>query len=74
LELEDSAWLKKRLPAKNDQREFMDWLKKGHREGDLGKEIEPGQKETEGHEHLSPGSPEAEEKVREWEREKGRRK
>lgn len=52
----------------------MGWLKKGHKEGELGREIGTSQKETEGHEHLGPGSPEAEEKVREWEREKGRRR
>ena len=73
-ELENSGWLKKRLPAESDRREFMDWLKKGHKEGELGKELQPGQKETERHEHLHPGSREAEEKVREWERGKGRRR
>ena len=73
-ELENSGWLKKRLPAEKDRREFMDWLKRGHKEGELGKELKPGQKGTEGHEHLSPGSPAAEQKVMEWEREKGRRR
>ncbi len=73
-ELEDLGWLKTRLPAEKDRREFMGWLKKGHKEGELGREIGTSQKETEGHEHLGPGSPEAEEKVREWEREKGRRR
>jgi hypothetical protein len=73
-ELQDSEWLKKRLPAEKDRREFMDWLKKGHKEGELGQELKPGEKGKEGHEHISPGSAEAENKVREWEQEKGRRK
>jgi hypothetical protein len=71
-ELENSDWLKKRLPSANDRRAFMDWLKKGHKEGELGAEIRKGGKETEGHEHLRPGSPEAETRVREWESEQGR--
>jgi len=73
-ELEDSAWLKGRLPGPEDRRNFMEWLKKGHKEGDVGAEVRPGQSESEKHEHYRPGSRAAEEKVREWERELGRRR
>jgi nucleoid DNA-binding protein len=73
-ELEDSDWLKKRLPDAGDRRKFMDWLKKGHKVGELGAEVEQGQRGTEGHEHIRPGSPEAEAKVSEWESEQGPRK
>lgn len=72
-ELEDSDWLNKRLPDGEDRRSFMDWLKKRHKEGELGPEVPEGRRETEGHVHLAPGSREAEAAVREWEREKGRR-
>jgi hypothetical protein len=73
-ELENSGWLKRRLSEPEDRRDYMAWLKKGHKEGELGAEIEPGQTATERHEHLRPGSPEAEASVREWERGMGRRR
>jgi hypothetical protein len=46
-ELEESAWLRRRLPDDERRREFMKWLEKGHRQG-------------EEHTHLRPGSQEAE--------------
>jgi hypothetical protein len=70
-ELENSAWLKKRLPNPDDRREFMGWLKQGHKEGDVGAEIPQGQKVTEKHQHYRPGAPETEAKVREWEEMRG---
>ncbi|MDN5770574.1 MAG: hypothetical protein L0H24_06740 [Microlunatus sp.] len=48
VELEDSGWLKKKLPDVERRREFMKWLEANHKQG-------------EAHEHLRPGSPEAEE-------------
>ena len=71
-ELENSSWLKKRLPQAADRKKFMDWLKAGHKEGDLGAELKAGHRDLGKHEHLSPGSSEAESKVREWESEQGR--
>jgi RHS repeat-associated protein len=59
--LKNSGWLNKRYPDKADQRRFTDRLKAGHGEG------EP-------HEHLAPGSKVAEERLKEWEQEEGRRK
>jgi hypothetical protein len=53
-ELEDSDWLKRRLPDDDRRREFMDWLKKGHRLG------EP-------HVHKRPSSRELEQAVQEFE-------
>ena len=73
-ELENSGWLKNRLKDPADRRQFMDWLKKGHKEGDRGGEVGASGRQTEGHEHLRPGSREAEAKVREWESEQGRGK
>ena len=46
VELEDSGWLKKKLPDADRRREFMKWLEKNHKAG-------------EEHAHLRPGSPEA---------------
>jgi hypothetical protein len=57
-ELEDSGWLKKREPDKVRRRRFMDWLEKNHNSG------EP-------HEHLNPGSPEAERALQDWRDEEG---
>lgn len=68
-ELENSAWLKKRVKSEGDRRKFMKWLKKGHKEGDLGAELKPGDRDVGKHEHLRPGSPEAEAKVSQWEAE-----
>lgn len=46
VELEDSGWLKKKLSDPDRRREFMKWLEKNHKQG-------------EAHEHLKPGSREA---------------
>lgn len=46
-ELQDSGWLKEKVPDVNTRRNFMKWLEQGHKQG-------------EAHEHLRPGSPEAE--------------
>jgi hypothetical protein len=73
-ELEDSAWLKNRIKDEKARKEFMDWLKKGHKEGDTGPEIPQGQKVTESHEHYPPGAPQTEAKVREWEQTRSKRK
>lgn len=71
-ELENSEWLKKRIPDPEARRKFMDWLDKNHRTGETGTERQPG-KETEKHDHYSPGSKAAEEAVKNWEREEGKR-
>ncbi|MDX3748930.1 hypothetical protein [Streptomyces sp. AK08-02] len=73
-ELENSGWLRKRLTRPEDRRDLMDWLKRGHREGELGKEPVPGKTVPKGHDHYEPGTPESEEMVKEWERTKGRRR
>jgi hypothetical protein len=73
-ELENSGWLKKRLPAQRDRRAFMDWLKARHKQGIQGDEVVAGRSGVDGHDHYPPGAPETEEMVREWEREMGRRK
>jgi hypothetical protein len=52
-ELQESGWLRERLPSVADRRAFMKWLERGHKQG-------------EAHEHLRPGSPEAEAKLGEW--------
>jgi hypothetical protein len=57
-ELEDSGWLKKQEPDPGRRRQLMDWLKKKHASG------EP-------HEHLNPGSPEAEQALQDWRNEVG---
>jgi hypothetical protein len=57
-ELENSGWLKERLPDANHRRSFMKWLERGHKQG-------------EAHEHLRPGSPEAEAKLQEFADETG---
>jgi hypothetical protein len=51
VELEDSGWLRKKLPDADRRREFMKWLEANHKQG-------------EAHEHLRPGSPQAEEMLR----------
>jgi hypothetical protein len=51
VELEDSGWLKKKLPDADRRREFMKWLEANHQQG-------------EAHEHLRPGSREAEAMLR----------
>ena len=56
-ELESLGWLKKRLPSAEHRRDFMKWLQKGHTEDD--------------HEHLSPGSREANRMLEEWSQESG---
>jgi hypothetical protein len=53
-ELEDSPWLRQRLPNDDRRREFMKWLEKGHKQG-------------EEHAHFRPGSRELEAAVREFE-------
>ncbi|MGY1898331.1 hypothetical protein [Nocardia gipuzkoensis] len=55
-ELEDSAWLRRRLPDDRRRREFMKWLERGHNQGER-------------HTHLRPDSREAEAAVREFEAE-----
>ncbi|MEV6448592.1 hypothetical protein [Amycolatopsis sp. NPDC051716] len=55
-ELEKSGWLRQRMPDEERRREFMEWLQKGHEQG-------------EAHTHLRPGSREAEAAVREFEAE-----
>lgn len=55
-ELENSGWLKRRMPSVERRREFMEWLQKGHERG-------------EAHTHLRPGSREAESAVRQFETE-----
>ncbi len=45
----------------------MDWLTKGHVEGDLGEELKPGDRDAGKHEHLKKGTAKLEAKVREWE-------
>jgi hypothetical protein len=72
-ELENSGWLKKRLPVQRDRRTFMDWLKARHKEGIQGEEVVAERSGVDGHDHYPPGAPETEEVVREWEREMGRR-
>ena len=57
-ELENSGWLKGRLPNADHRREFMGWLEENHRQG------EP-------HIHLSPGSPEAEAELLRFSEEEG---
>jgi hypothetical protein len=57
-ELENSGWLKERLPDANHRRSFMKWLERGHKQG-------------EAHEHLRPGSPEAEARLQEFAEETG---
>ena len=52
-ELEDSGWLKNKLKEPQLRRDFMKWLEQGHKQG-------------EAHEHLRPGSPEAEAKLAEF--------
>ena len=66
-ELENSAWLKKRLPNASDRKKFMDSLTSGHKRGDQGAELKPGDRDVGKHEHFKPGSPALEAKVREWE-------
>jgi hypothetical protein len=53
-ELEDSGWLRGRLPDEERRREFMEWLQRRHEQG-------------EAHIHLRPGSREAEQAVGEFE-------
>ena len=55
-EFENSGWLRQRMPGEERRREFMEWLQKGHEQG-------------EAHTHLRPGSREAEAAVREFEAE-----
>ncbi|MER6666896.1 hypothetical protein ABT256_20305 [Amycolatopsis japonica] len=55
-ELENSGWLRRRMPSEERRREFMEWLQRGHEQG-------------EAHTHLRPGSREAEAAVREFEAE-----
>ncbi len=57
-----NGWIRERLPHGNDQWEYRNWLKTSHKMGSIE------------HEHPAPGSPEAEELVRTWEREMGRRR
>lgn len=52
-ELEDSGWLKNKIKDPQTRRDFMKWLEQGHKQG-------------EAHEHLRPGSPEAEAKLAEF--------
>jgi hypothetical protein len=73
-ELENSEWLKKRLPDAEKRRKFMEWLEKNHGAGETGTEVKPGQRETEKHDHYNPGSKAAEEAVKNWEREEGTRR
>jgi hypothetical protein len=74
-ELENSKWLKDRLPDADDRRSFMDRLKAGHKEGEMGQEIDPGKKGEEGHKgsHHPPYSREKQEALRQWEEETGRK-
>ena len=59
-ELEDSGWLKRRIPDPERRRKFMKWLQRYH----------PMEETTgEEHPHLDPGSPEAEEMVEQFEQE-----
>ena len=60
-ELEDSDWLKKKVPGDDDRRNFMKWLEKNHKAG-------------EEHAHLNPGSPYAEKMLQRWLEEEGLRK
>lgn len=53
VELEASGWLKKKLPDPERRREFMKWLESNHKQG-------------EAHEHLRPGSREAEAKLQQF--------
>ena len=57
-ELENSGWLKKRLPDAEHRRQFMEWLQKRHESGSP-------------HDHLSPGSPYAERMLGVWSAESG---
>ncbi len=52
-ELQKSGWLRKRMPDVEDGRRFMKSLQEKHAEGAR-------------HDHLSPGSPEAQEQLRDW--------
>jgi hypothetical protein len=58
MELENSGWLKGRLPNADHRRDFMKWLEENHRVG------EP-------HIHLRPGSPEAEAALQQFSEEEG---
>jgi hypothetical protein len=58
-ELEASGWLRAQLPDPEDRRAFMEWLQRRHETG-------------EEHVHLSPGSPEAQRDLNEWQAETGR--
>ena len=57
-ELQESGWLKEQLPDVNDRRDFMKWLEDNHRMG-------------EEHNHLAPGSPEAQTQLNEWMKQTG---
>lgn len=57
-ELENSGWLKERLPDAKHRRAFMKWLERGHKQG-------------EAHEHLRPGSSEAEARLQDFAEETG---
>ncbi|MBB5874551.1 hypothetical protein F4553_007985 [Allocatelliglobosispora scoriae] len=52
-ELQESGWLKEKVPDTGTRREFMKWLEQGHKQG-------------EAHVHLRPGSPEAEAALQEF--------
>jgi PrsW family intramembrane metalloprotease len=52
-ELQDSGWLKEQVPDADTRRQFMDWLERGHNQG-------------EAHVHLRPGSREAAQALEEF--------
>ena len=54
-ELQDSGWLKQKLPDESRRRRFMKWLEERH-----------NLREGKEHEHLKPGSPEAQQAVDEF--------
>ena len=54
-ELQESEWLKGRLPNQDDRYDFMEWLQKGH-DPRVGEE----------HVHLKPGSKHAERMLKKW--------
>ncbi len=68
--LEDLPLLKKLVPDKGRRKQFGDWLKKNHKQGETGEESDPGRGGggQDGHDHLDD---ELEDMVRQWQDEEG---
>ena len=54
-ELQESGWLKKRLPDIERRRQFMDWLEKNHKLGEEHQHLKPGSKYAKVHAEEVPG-------------------